>query len=75
MNATRIRQHHRREHTAGDRYALALLFAFFAISAFAMNPPGWGLFDWLAVTAFALLALWNLWKLFRPTKPARDLAQ
>ncbi len=44
----------------GDRIALGLLFGFFALSAFTMNPKGWGLFDTMAVCIFAMLGIWNL---------------
>lgn len=53
-----------RRKSRGDHIALALLFSFFAFSAFALNPEGWGVFDWMAVTTFALLAIWSLVRAF-----------
>lgn len=44
----------------GDHIALAVLFAFFVFSAFAMNPEGWGVFDWMAIAALSLLSLWSV---------------
>ncbi len=48
----------------GDRIALGHLFGFFAFSAFAMNPKGWGLFDTMAVCVFAMLGIWNLLRIW-----------
>ena len=44
----------------GDLIVLTILFAFFAFSAFAMNPVGWGTFDWMAVCDLGFAVIWSV---------------
>ncbi len=60
MKNAEDKNHVTRTRKVGDQVALAVLFFFFAMGAFAMNPKGWGPFDWLAVSAFSLLGIWLL---------------